>query len=128
MTYSFNRLEFFLKTSFGKCFSLLFESVLQQNISQFQLKANSNTIIWFLPKWCPKKRKKNRKRNSWLKIKQSQYLNLLRKSDWKSIYTTFSKTLNMHSLVFQILISYRSIFMPNEISYKITDDHKYSCL
>ena len=57
MTYSFNRLEFFLKTSFGKCFSLLFESVLQQNISQFQLKANSNAIIWFLPKRCPKKKK-----------------------------------------------------------------------
>ena len=84
MTYSFSRLEFFLKNSFGKCFSLLFESVLQQNISQFQLKANSNAIIWFLPKRCQKK-KKYRKRNSWLKIKQSQYLKLLRKSDWKSI-------------------------------------------
>ena len=61
MTYSFSRLEFFLETSFGKCFSLLFESVLQQNISQFQLKANSNTIIWFLPKRCPKKKKKKPK-------------------------------------------------------------------
>ena len=30
MTYSFIRLEFLLKTSFGKCFNLLFESVLQQ--------------------------------------------------------------------------------------------------
>ena len=30
VTYSFIRLEFLLKTSFGKCFNLLFESVLQQ--------------------------------------------------------------------------------------------------
>ena len=30
MTYSFIRLEFLLKTSFGKCFNLLFESVLQR--------------------------------------------------------------------------------------------------
>ena len=38
MTYSFIRLEFLLKTSFGKCFNLLFESVLQQKESQFKLK------------------------------------------------------------------------------------------
>ena len=65
MTYSFSRLEFFLKTSFGKCFSLLFESVLQQNISQFQLKANSNAIIWFLPKRCQKKKNTERETLGW---------------------------------------------------------------
>ena len=29
MTYNFSKSEFLLKTSFGKCFSLLFESVLK---------------------------------------------------------------------------------------------------
>ena len=54
MTYSFIRLEFLLKTSFGKCFNLLFESVLQQKrksvltqIVKGQSAASRKTVICF---------------------------------------------------------------------------------